>query len=754
MEEKDKRVHFRTCPLCEATCGLEIHTEGNKVTAIKGDTLDPFSKGYLCPKGFHLDKLYSDPDRIKKPMIRDGNTWRETSWEEAFDEVKRGLQTIIKKDGRDAVASYLGNPNVHNLAGMLYVPILLRALGSKNRYSASTMDQIPKQLTAEWMYGSDFSIPIPDIDRTDYFLVLGANPLVSNGSLMTAPNMRKRIKNIQKRGGKMVVIDPVSTVTAKAADEHYTIIPGTDAYFLAGLLHTIFSEGLEDLGSAKNYVNGLEDVKQALNDFSIEELSLTCGIEVHIIQKLAREVAKTERAIVYGRMGTCTQTFGTMNSWLIEVINIVTGNLDKEGGVMFTSPAAGSKNAGGKKKADRFGRFHSRIRKQPEVLGELPISCLAEEIETPGEGQIKGLLTVAGNPVLSAPNGERIEQALSSLEFMVSVDCYLNETTRHANVLLPAPSALERSHYDLSFYQLSVRNIAHYSKQVFGLPEDQLDEWEILLQLAAAVMDEELGVDPVRALDDYAVMQLIKKEQRNENSPLSNKDPAEIFSNLSHRRGPERMLDFLLRTGEYGDFFGEVPSGLSLTVLSEKYPHGKDLGPLKSRLPQVLTTISGKIEMAPSLLMKDLTRLKGKRDKNADHLLLVSRRQLQSNNSWMHNITELTKGSNRCTLQMHPKDANRHHIEDKSIVSVESAVGKIEVRVELMNDVMEGVVTLPHGWGHDLDGIQLEQGRKNAGVNSNRLSNDRLIDPVSGNAIFNGIPVSVSRCDTNKDVVG
>jgi anaerobic selenocysteine-containing dehydrogenase len=338
-----EKVHYRTCPLCEATCGLEIHTKDNEVTSIKGDKLDPFSEGYLCPKGYHLDKLYADPDRIKKPMIREGDQWREVSWQEAFTEVRKGLQSIIKQNGRDAVATYLGNPNVHNLAGMLYVPILLKTLGSKNRYSASTMDQIPKQLTAEWMFGSDFSIPIPDIDRTDYFLVIGANPLVSNGSLMTAPNMRKRMRDLRKRGGKIVVIDPVRTVTAKAADEHHAITPGTDAYLLVGIIQTLFEEELVDLGSAGEHVNGLSELREAMRGFSIEEMSAKCGIEAKVIRRLAREIAKSERAAVYGRMGTCTQAFGTMNSWLIDVINILTGNLDQEGGVMFTNPAAGSK---------------------------------------------------------------------------------------------------------------------------------------------------------------------------------------------------------------------------------------------------------------------------------------------------------------------------------------------------------------------------------------------------------------------------
>ncbi|MFC0560991.1 molybdopterin oxidoreductase family protein [Halalkalibacter alkalisediminis] len=743
-EETDKiNVHYRTCPLCEATCGLEIHTKRNEVVDIKGDKQDPFSRGYLCPKGYRLDKLYADPDRMRKPMIRVGEKWREVSWGEAFEEVKRGLGSIIGQHGRDAVATYLGNPNVHHLAGMIYMPMFLRALGSKNRYSASTMDQIPKQLTAELMFGSDFSIPIPDIDRTDYFFVLGANPLVSNGSLMTAPNMRKRLKELQKRGGKLVVIDPVKTVTAKLADEHHFIIPGTDAYLLIGILQTLFAEKLVNV--SEEHINGLEDVRKAVEPFEPEVVAAKCGIEARTIRRFAREIAKVKRAIVYGRMGTSTQVYGTLNSWLIDVINTVTGNLDSEGGVMFTNPAAASKHGGGKRKKEiRFGRFHSRVRKRPEVLGELPISCLAEEIQTKGDGQIKALVTIAGNPVLSAPNGEKMIEAIGQLDFMVSVDCYLNETTRHANVLLPAPSALERSHYDLSFYQLSVRNIAHFSKTVFELPEGQLDEWEVLLHLTAAVMDQEVGDDPVSYLDDFACKQLINKECSKVDSPLAEKDPKELFNQLSQRRGPERILDFLLRTGEYGDFFDEQSEGLSLSKLEEEHPHGLDLGPLKPRIPQILSTPSGKIELAPKLLVADVERLKTDLALNEKQLLLVSRRHLQSNNSWMHNIKELTKGGNRCTLQIHPADAARYHLSNGHLAEVKSVAGMIEVAVDITDDVMEGVVSLPHGWGHHLTGIQLSNGQKQAGVNSNRLSDERLVDPVSGNAVFNGIPVSVS----------
>ncbi|MDO6656466.1 molybdopterin-dependent oxidoreductase [Anaerobacillus sp. 1_MG-2023] len=749
MTTAEEKIHYRTCPLCEATCGLEIHTVNGEVTHIEGDKKDPFSKGYLCPKGFSLKELHHDPERIREPMIRKGTEWFTVSYEEAFKEVRKGLRRVIEKYGRDAVGVYLGNPNVHNLSGLLYLPLFLRALGSRNQYSASTVDQIPKQLAAEFMYGSDFSIPIPDIDRTQYFLVIGANPIVSNGSLMTGPNMRGRLKALQDRGGRLVVVDPIRTATAKVADDHHFIKPGTDGYFLFSILHTLFDEKLAKETHLSGHVNGLETVKELAKDFPPDKVASICGLDSETIRTIARDISSATCAAVYGRMGTCTQTFGTVNSWLIDVINVVTGNLDREGGVMFTTPAAGGKTS--KKKGYRFDRFRSRVSELPEVLGELPVACLAEEMDTPGEGQIRAFVTVAGNPILSTPNSKRLQNSIKNLDFMVSIDCYLNETTRNANVILPAPTPLERSHYDLSFYQLSVRNISHYSPPVFEKKESQLDEWEILLKLATLVGEEEPDDNAAAKLDEKSIHYLIKKDVQNEQSPLFDQDPKEIISVLEGRIGPERMLDYMLRSGPYGDHF-KKQGGLSLNKL-EQNPHGIDLGALKPRIPEVLLTHTGKVELAPEVIVKDVARLKEESSEQVD-MVLIGRRNLRSNNSWMHNLPVLMKGKDRCTLLLHPEDGKRLDLQDGDLAQVLSDTGSLEVNVALTEDIMPGVGSIPHGYGHNLDGMKMTVAKENKGVNTNILSNEKRLDAVSGTAVLNGIPIVVRKANSGRNEHG
>ncbi|WHY65272.1 molybdopterin oxidoreductase family protein [Neobacillus sp. SuZ13] len=740
---KPTKISYRTCPLCEATCGLEIHTQEEKVVHIKGDKQDPFSKGYLCPKGYSVKELHSDPDRVRKPMVRNGAEWQEVSWDEAFSEVKKGLCSVIEEYGKNAVAVYLGNPSVHNLGSMLYVPNFLRALGSRSIFSASTLDQIPKQLSSEIMFGSDANLPIPDIDHTNYLLMIGANPLASNGSLMTAPNMRERLKALKDRGGKLVVIDPVRTVTAKQADEHYFIRPGTDALFLFGLIYTLFEEGLVNPGKLVDYINGLDEIKTLSENFTPEVVSAKCGIPENDIRRIARELASAPQAIVYGRMGTCTQPFGTMNSWLVDVVNVLTGNLDRSGGVMFPNPAT-RRASSNRVRSIRYNRFKSRVRNIPEVLGEIPVSCLAEEIETPGPGQIKAFVSIAGNPALSAPNSQQLQSALEKVDFMVSLDCYLNETSRNANVLLPVPSPLERSHYDITFYNLAIRNIAHYSKPVFDLPAEQLDEWQILLHLAAAVGEEKIEGDIISKLDELAIKELIKHEIKNPNSPIYERDTIEITEMLKNRKGPERLLDFYLRVGPYGEHFGRNPEGLSLSVL-EDHPHGMDFGALQPRIDDILQTPSGKIELSSPILTKDVERLRQTLNSKADSILLVGRRDLRSNNSWLHNLPVLVKGEDRCTLMIHTSDAESLGLLQGDMAIVNSQTGTIEVPVIITDDIMPGTVSLPHGWGHNLSGTRLGVASRHAGVNVNLLTDEQMIDPISGNAVLNGIPIIIEK---------
>jgi anaerobic selenocysteine-containing dehydrogenase len=739
-------THYRTCPFCEATCGLEIETDGRDVVSVRGDADDVFSHGFICPKAYGVKQLHEDPDRLTTPLIRRDGELVEASWDEAFEEIDRRLTPLIAEHGKNAVAVYLGNPNAHNLSALIHGPAWLRVLGSQNVYSASTVDQMPKQMSAGLMFGTMLSVPIPDVDRCDHLVLLGANPLVSNGSLLTAPDMRGRLRGIRERGGKVVVVDPRRTRTAEEADEHHFIQPGTDALLLAAMACTIVEEGLEAPGGLTEHLNGLDEVRALVRDFTPEAVAGACGIEAGEIRRMSRELAAAERGAVYARIGTCTQEFGTHASWLVDVLNVLTGNLDREGGAMFTRAAAGQKNSswGGAGRPPSFGRWNSRVRGLPELFGELPVSVLAEEIDTPGEGQVRALFTVAGNPLLSTPNSGRLEKAVAGLELMVSIDIYVNETTTHADVILPAPEPLEKAHYDLALYQLAARNVANYSRPVFE--REGPAEWEVFMRLAGVIAGQGPNAD-VELFDDMVVQTLIQREVGNAASPVSGRDPAELLEALEPRRGPERVLDFMLRSGPYGDGFGADPDGLSLDLL-EQNPHGIDLGPLQPRLPDVLRTASGKIELAPEPIVADLDRLRAAmaRERNGG-MVLIGRRQLRSNNSWMHNLPALVKGKESCTLHIHPDDAERLGLADGETARVSSAAGSLEAPVETTEDIMPGVISIPHGWGHGAEGVRMGVASAHAGVNSNVLADESMVEPLSGNAVLNGIPVEVSASD-------
>ncbi|HEU5346471.1 MAG TPA: molybdopterin-dependent oxidoreductase [Ktedonobacterales bacterium] len=747
MDDRDSaatRVSYITCPLCEATCGLEVTTRGASVVSIRGDREDIFSHGYLCPKAAALKALHEDPDRLRAPMVREGDQWREVGWDDACAEVERLLSGVRERHGRDAVAIYLGNPNVHNLAGQLYVAPLIRALRTHNVYTASTLDQMPKHVSAGLMFGGALTIAIPDVDRCDYLLILGANPLVSNGSLLTAPNMRDRLRALRARGGRLVVVDPRRTRTAQEADAHLAVQPGTDALLLFAIIQTLFAEGLTHPGRLSEHLNGLDDLRAAAEPFTPEAVAPICRVEAETIRRVARELAAAQHPAVYTRLGACAQEFGSLTSWLGDALNILLGALDHEGGVMFPKAAAGARNtsgAPGRGRGLKLGRIRSRVRGAPEVIGELPTACLAEEIETPGEGQVRALITVAGNPALSAPNGERLGAALATLEALICVDCYLNETTRHASVILPPPSPLERSHYDLAFYQLSTRNIANYSLPVFQRAPGQPDESEILLRLTGIAAGQGRAV-PLAALDEYVARQVIQAETRTEGSPVAGREVDDLLAALAPRVGAERLLDFLLRVGPYGDGFGARPDGLTLAALEAK-PHGVDLGPLQPRIPEVLRTPSGRIELAPEPLLADAARLRASMTRPRPALTLIGRRELRSNNSWMANLEPLVKGEDPCALLVSQADAARLGLANGGRARITSAVASLVAPVRVTDEMTPGVVSLPHGWGHDQPGARLRVARQHAGVSLNRLIPDQGIEPLSGDALLNSTPVTV-----------
>ncbi|WP_405971236.1 molybdopterin oxidoreductase family protein [Streptomyces sp. NBC_00988] len=738
------RTALRICPLCEATCGLTLTIEGTRVTGARGDRDDVFSRGFICPKGASFGAVDSDPDRLRGPLVRRDGELREATWEEAFDAVAAGLRPVVERYGPHAVGVVLGNPNVHTMAGALYPTVLLGALGTRSVFTASTVDQMPKHVSCGLLYGDANAIPVPDLDHTDHLLLIGANPLESNGSLCTAPDFPGKLKALKARGGTLTVIDPRRTRTAKLADRHIAVRPGGDALLLAAMTYVLFDEHLVELGELAPHVEGVEELRSAVRDFTPEAVAGACDVDADEIRTLARELAAAPTAAVYGRIGSCTVPHGTLASWLVDVLNILTGNLDRPGGALFPQAATDrTPRPAGPGRGFALGRWRSRVSQYPEAKGELPLSALAEEIDTAtAEGEpIRALIAVAANPVLSAPDGARLDKALDSLDFMVSVDPYLNETARHADVVLPPPPPSQSPHHDFAFNTLAVRNQVRYTRPAIPLEPGRMAETEILARLVLAASGMH-GTEPA-AVDAMVIDQTLGKAVTDPNSPVHGRDPREVADQLTGDTGPERRLDMMLRLGPYGDGFGVRPDGLTLQQLLA-HPHGIDLGPLASRLPQPLKTRSGKVELLPQPIVDDLPRLRQAMSDRADGLVLVGRRHLRSNNSWMHNVPALTGGTNRCTLQIHPDDAERLGVVDGAPVRVKGAGGEVTAPAEITDGLRRGVVSLPHGWGHDRPGTRLSHAATDPGVNVNQLLDGSQLDPLSGNAVLNGVPVEVA----------
>lgn len=731
---------LRICPFCEATCGLTLTIDDGRVTGARGDHDDVFSAGFICPKGASFGELDNDPDRLTRPLVRRDGVLTEATWDEAYAVVAERLGAVIAAHGGAAVGVYLGNPNAHTVAGALYAPLILKGLGTRQVFSASTLDQMPKHVALGLMYGSPIAFTVPDLDRTDYLVIIGANPLVSNGSVTTAADFPGKLRALKKRGGKLVVIDPARTQTAKLADRHLAPRPGTDAALLLAVVHVLFDEDLVDLGGIAEHVVGIEQVRALAADFAPKAVEQACGVGADEIRELARELAAAPTAAVYGRIGTSTVEFGTIGSWLVDVINVLTGNLDRPGGVMFPLGAAAAAPRPPKPgRGFRTGRWASRVSGYPEVLSELPAAALAEEIDTAGDGQIKAMITIAGNPVLSAPDGDRLDKALASVEFMLSVDPYLNETTRHADVILPPPPPAQSPHFDFALNNLAVRNNVRYSPPVLPLA-GRPDEAEILSRVALVLYGIGVQADPV-LVDAQVIAMTLTKEVSDPDSPVAGRDVDELTAMLGTGPGYERRLDMMLRLGPYGDGFGTRPDGLTLEKLKAN-PHGIDLGPLRPRIPEVLRTPSGRIELAPEPVVADVARLRDALSRSAGGFLLIGRRHLRSNNSWMHNLPALSGGSNRCTLQIHPDDAADLGLTDIAIIK--GPGGELLAPIEVTDVMRRGVVSLPHGWGHNRGGTGQRLASSHPGVNVNQLNDGTHLDRLSGTAVLNGIPVEIS----------
>ena len=709
------RTHYGACNLCEAICGLEFKVQDGRILSIRGDAADPFSRGHICPKAVALKDLHEDPDRLRKPVRRTAQGWSEISWDEAFDEIAARLHALRVQHGANSVAVYQGNPSVHNYGNLTHAQNFLGLLKTRNRFSATSVDQLPHQLVAHWMFGHQLLLPIPDIDRTQHFLVLGANPMASNGSLMTVPDFRGRLKELKARGGRMIVIDPRRTETAAVADEHHFIRPGTDVALLLAMIQVLFAEARVRLDRLDAFVEGIESVRDAVSAFTPEAAARVTGIDAETIRRLAREFADAKCAVAYGRIGLSTQAYGSLCQWALNLLNILSGNLDRAGGAMFTLPAVdllkNQTNPG------HYNLWQSRVRGLPEFGGELPVAALAEEILTPGEGQVRALLTIAGNPVLSTPNGRQLEQALTSLDFMVAIDFYVNETTRHAHIILPPTAGVEHDHYDLIFHHLAVRNTTRWSAPLFAKPAGMQHDWEIYNGLARAYRGQTEG--------PASLSQRLKK----------------LPALAKQRLRPDQLIDLGLRLGPYG---GLKRQGLSLRKL-KRNPHGIDLGPLQPCLPERLFTKNKRIRCDVPELLADVERAREMLGAQARTTLrLIGRRHIRSNNSWMHNSERLVKGKDRCQLLMHPQDASARGLSDGEMAQMQSRIGSIEVRVQTTEDMMCGVVSLPHGWGHTREGTELRVARAHPGVSLNDLTDDQFLDPLSGNAALSGLEVQVA----------
>ncbi len=704
-------------------CGVVIEHDGREVLGVRGDPDDPLSRGHICPKAVALGEVHRDPDRLRRPQRRTGRDWSDVDWKTALDVCADRLHEVQAKYGRHAVGVYIGNPSVHNAGTLLFAGGFLKALRSFNRYSATSVDQLPHMLAAYEMFGHPLLMPVPDIDRCRHLLIFGANPVVSNGSIMSAPDVKKRLKAIKARGGRIIVVDPRRSETAELADEHIAIRPGTDALLLAAMLHTIYAEERIALGRLRGFTDGVDQLGASLRGFAPETASEATGVPAETIRRLARDFAAAEAAAAYGRIGICVQRFGGLSAWLLYALNIVTGKLDAPGGLMFTRPAADLvKAAAAFGERGHFDKGRSRVRGLPEFNGEYPVSTLADEIETPGEGQIRALVTIAGNPVLSTPNGRRLSKAMEKLDFMVSVDLFRNETTRHAHVILPPTSTLQQSHYDVAFNLFAIRNVAKYSPPLFPREKGEKHDWEILLELTTRI--------------------------------AARRGPrAAVASRLAHigasRLGPDGILDQMLRWGPYGAKSGR--RGMSLRLL-KTHPHGLDLGPLEPALPERLMTRRKRVALSPPRIATDLRRLAAFREEAPPALSLIGRRELRTNNSWLHNSPSMVKGPARCRLWMHPEDATARGLRDGADVVVRSRTGEVTVPLAFDDSLRPGVVSLPHGYGHDLDDVALEVARRQApGVSVNDLTDETVVDELSGTAVLNGVPVEVSAAAAPTD---
>lgn len=772
-EAKSVKKHYRACNICDAMCGVEIAYQGDRILSIKGDKNDPVSKGYICPKATALQDLHEDPDRLRQPVLKTEKGWEKISWERAFDIAAEKLTEIRFAFGKDAVGLYVGNPTAHNHGNVMFLKGLTDALGTNNRFSATSVDQLPHMLAAMKLFGNAALFPIPDVDRCHYLIVLGANPVASGGSFMCGPDIKKKLSDIKKRkDGKLICIDPRFTETSEIASEHHYITPGKDALLLLAMMNVIFEEGLENTGHIP--VENLNIIKGISLPFMPEKVAGEVGIPENVIRQLAIDLATQEHAALYARLGTCIQEYGSLCSWLAYTLNIITNNLDVEGGMMFPKPAIDIVGLGAlSADVNSFATRRSRVRKLPSMAGEFPAVTMADEMLEEGEGQIKAFVTCAGNPVISVPNGRKLEKALQGLEFMLSFDMYINETTQYADLIIPPTSVLEHCHYDLVLQIVAIRHSAKFSPALFEKPEGSYHEWQSYLEVSSRINKrlhskkrQQFAIEMNRRylnwLSDEGILNLlikmgpygrkpvvldaINKTLSSERLPVINhlwRPGVKQFEKMLRRN---HALNAFLETTPYGKYTFPVMGGLNLNKIKYK-KHGIDIGPMVPMMPDRLNTKNKKVNLNPDYLKSEINRLGAQLEHNREarefDLLLIGRRHIRSNNSWLHNSYRLVKGKDRCTLVMHSDDAKARNLEEGSEVLIRSRVGEVRMKIEISEGIKPGVVSIPHGWGHDRKGSQLSVASQYAGASVNDLTDDEFFEPLTGQAICNGVPVQV-----------
>jgi formate dehydrogenase len=723
--------HRTYCRICEPTCGMIATVEDGKLVQLRPDADHPITKGFSCPKGIEFVHVQNDPDRLLYPMRRtESGEFERISWDTALDEIGAKLRAIRAAHGGESIGWYAGNPSAFSHSHAIWAGGFVRGLGSKHLYTPNTQDTSSRFVASHLLYGSPTIFPLPDLARTSFLLMVGANPLVSRGSLVAAGNLRDKLTGIVGRGGRVVVVDPRRTETAKAF-EHVAVRPDGDAWLLLAMLHVIFAEGLDDATTTAAQATGVDVLRTAAARCAPEDAEARCGVPADEIRALARSFATAPSAAAYGRTGACLGRHATLVNVLLDALNVVTGNLDRPGGSVFARPPIDFTALASRLGLATFDTYRSRVGDLPEVLGQMAAPLMAAEIETPGPGQLRALIVSAGNPLLSVPGAQDFERALGKLDLQVGIDLYLNETHRHADYVLPATTFYERDDVPLPLAEIQLTPFIQWTDAVAAPRGEARDDWRIIDDLA-----RQLGFAAVAGVASkwIGTSRVARLAQR-------------AMGVGAHRLTPTKIVDALLRAGRDGDHFGLRRGGLTLAKLRAQ-PRGVvlaehvDTGVLTKRLKHR----DRRVHLGDERIAAELTRLLDAPEPSSDYpLLMIGRREVRSHNSWLHNTPRFRDATRRHRALVNPVDAAAIGVADGGPARVVSARGAIELPVELSEDVAPGTIAVPHGWGHR--GAGWQTANEAGGANVNELTSSALddLEKLSGMAHLNGVPVRLEK---------